>query len=99
MLLLMGLDSEGVIEGLELDVGESGAEVLVRERTPQRAAGHIREASVFGHGGGGGGYGKCYSVTDGEVEVVFVLRQTGTFGDMRLRVGMGFWVRATDQWN
>ena len=54
------------MEGLELDVGESGAEVLVRERTLQRAAGHIREASVFGHGGGGGGYGKGLSLTGRE---------------------------------
>ena len=68
MLLLMGLDSEGVMEGLELDVGESGAEVLVRERTLQRAAGHIREASVFGHGGGGG-YGKGLPLLQGEVGV------------------------------
>ena len=57
------------MEGLELDVGESGAEVLVRERTLQRAAGHIREASVFGHGGGGGGYGKGLSLLEGEVGV------------------------------
>ena len=69
MLLHMGLDSEGVMEGLELEAGESGAEVVVRERTPQRAAVHIREASVFAHGGGGGGYGKVLSLLDGEVGV------------------------------
>ena len=57
------------MEGLELDVGESGAEVLVRERTLQRAAGHTREASVFGHGGGGGGYGKGLPLLEGEVGV------------------------------
>ena len=84
--------------GLELDVGESGAEVVFRERTLQRAAGHIREASVFGHGGG-------RRVREGTSAAgergwsFFVLRQTGTFRDMRLRVGLGFWVRATDQWN
>ena len=69
MLLHMGLDSEGVMEGLELEAGESGAEVVVRERTPQRAAVHIREASVFAHGGDGGGYGKVLSLLDGEVGV------------------------------
>ena len=72
MLLHMGLDSEGVMEGLELEAGESGAEVVVRERTPQRAAVHIREASVFapgGDGGDGGGYGKVLSLLDGEVGV------------------------------
>ena len=51
------------------------------KRTLQRAAGHIREASVFGHGGGGGEYGKGYSLPGGEAGV-FVLSQTGTFRDI-----------------
>ncbi len=55
-----------------VELGESGAEVLVLEPTVQCAAVHLGEASGLRYGGGCAEYGKDFSLPVGEVGVFLV---------------------------